>query len=70
MYPFECNQRKARRDKKAFLSEQCKEIDEFTTVPNKGNAKESSKYHTIALISDAIKVMLKILQAKLQQYMN
>ena len=28
MYPFECNQRKARRDKKAFLSEQCKEIEE------------------------------------------
>ena len=41
----------------------------FTPVPKKGNAKESSKYHTIALISDAIKVMLKILQAKLQQYM-
>ena len=39
-------------------------------VPKKGNAKECSNYHTIALISHARKVMLKILQAKLQQYMN
>ena len=37
-----------------------------TPVPKKGNAKESSNYHTIALISHAFKVMLKILQAKLQ----
>ena len=36
----------------------------------KGNAKESSNYHTIALISRACKVMLKILQARLQQYIN
>ena len=39
-------------------------------VPNNGNAKEYSKYHTIALISHTRKVMLKILQARLQQYMN
>ena len=39
-------------------------------VPKKGNAKESSNYHTIALISHASKVMLKILQARLQQYVN
>ena len=39
-------------------------------IPKKGNAKESSNYHTSALISHANKVMLKILQAKLQQYMN
>ena len=39
-------------------------------IPNKGNAKECSNYHTIALISHASKVMLKILQARLQQYMN
>ena len=39
-------------------------------IPNKGNAKECSNYHTIALISDASKVMLKILQARLQQYVN
>ena len=39
-------------------------------VPKKGNAKECSNYHTIALISHANKVMLKILQARLQQYVN
>ena len=39
-------------------------------IPKKGNAKECSNYHTIALISDAIKKMLKILQARLQQYMD
>ena len=40
----------------------------FIPVPKKGNAKECSNYHTIALISHASKVMLKILQARLQQY--
>ena len=40
----------------------------FTPIPKKGNAKECSNYHTIALISHASKVMLKILQARLQQY--
>ena len=39
-------------------------------VPKKGNVKECSDYHTIAFISQANKVMLKILQARLQQYMN
>ena len=39
-------------------------------IPKRGNAKECSNYHTIALISHASKVMLKILQARLQQYMN
>ena len=42
----------------------------FIPIPKKGNAKECSNYHTIALISHSSKVMLKILQAKLQQYMN
>ena len=42
----------------------------FISIPKKGNAKECSNYHTIALISHASKVMLKILQAKLQQYVN
>ena len=42
----------------------------FILIPKKGNAKECSNYHTIALISQASKVMLKILQARLQQYMN
>ena len=42
----------------------------FITIPKKGNAKKCSNYHTIALISHASKVMLKILQTRLQQYMN
>ena len=42
----------------------------FISIPKKGNAKECSNYHTIALISRTSKVMLKILQAKLRQYMN
>ena len=42
----------------------------FIPIPKKGNAKECSKYHTFALISHASKVMLKILQARLQQYAN
>ena len=42
----------------------------FTPIPKKGNAKECSNYHTVALISHASKIMLKILQARLQQYMN
>ena len=42
----------------------------FISILKKGNAKECSNYHTIALISHASKVMLKILQARLQQYMN
>ena len=39
-------------------------------IPKKGNAKECSNYHTVALISHASKVILKILQVRLQQYMN
>ena len=42
----------------------------FIPIPRKGNAKECSNYCTIALISHASKVMLKILQARLQQYVN
>ena len=42
----------------------------FTPTPKKGNAKECSNYHKIALISHTSKIMLKILQARLQQYMN
>ena len=42
----------------------------FIPVPKKGNAKQSSNYCTIALISHACKVMLKILQARLQPYVN
>ena len=43
---------------------------DFTTIPKKGNAKECSNYCTIALISHASKVMLKIIQARLQQSRN
>ena len=42
----------------------------FISIPKKGNAKECSNYHTIPLISHVRKVMLKILQARLQQYVN
>ena len=42
----------------------------FIPIPKKGKAKECSNYHTVALISQASKVMLKILQARLQQYVN
>ena len=42
----------------------------FIPIPKKGNAKECSNYHTIALISHASKVMLKILQVRLRQYVN
>ena len=42
----------------------------FIAIPKKSDAKECSNYHTIALISNASKVMLKILQARLQHYMN
>ena len=42
----------------------------FIPTPKKGNAKECSNYRTVALISHASKVMLKILQGRLQQYVN
>ena len=42
----------------------------FIPIPKKGNAKECSNYHTIALISHTSELMLKILQTRLQQYMN
>ena len=42
----------------------------FIPIPKKSNAKDCLNYHTIALISHASKIMLKILQARLQQYMN
>ena len=42
----------------------------FISIPKKGNAKEYSNYHTIALISHDSKIMLKILQTRLQQYVK
>ena len=52
------------------LSSGHRTIKVFIPISNKGNAKEYSNYCTIALILHASKVMLKILQARLQQYMN
>ena len=54
-------------------TQQCPQVwksSVFIPIPKKGSAKECSSYHTIAFISHASKVMLKILQARLQQYMN
>ena len=45
-------------------------LERVFSIPKKGNAKECSNYHTIVLISHAGKVMLKILQVRLQHYMN
>ena len=45
-------------------------LEKVSPIPKKGNAKECSDYCTIALISHASKVMLKILHVRLQQYMN
>ena len=45
-------------------------LEKVTPIPKKGNVKECSNYHTIALSSHASKAKLKILQAGLQQYMN
>ena len=42
----------------------------FIPIPKKGNAKECSNYHTVALISHASKVMFEILQARLQHFVN
>ena len=42
----------------------------FIPIQKKGNAKECSNYHTVAVISHASKIMIKILQARLQQYVN
>ena len=42
----------------------------FIPIPKKGNAKECSNYHTIALVSHSSKVMLKILPSRLQEYVN
>ena len=56
-----------------WKTQQCPQdwkISVFTPIPKKGNAKECSNDHTIALISHASKVMLKILWARLQQYVN
>ena len=56
-----------------WKTQQCPQVwkrSVFIPIPKKGTAKECSKYHTIALISHTSKVTLKILQVKLQQYVN
>ena len=56
-----------------WKTQQCKQDWKrlvFVPIPKKGNDKESSDYHRIELISHASKVMLRILQSRLQQYMN
>ena len=63
-----CTQYAANLENSAVVTEL--EKVSFHSNTKKGNAKECSNYHTIALISHASKVMLKILQARLQQYVN
>ena len=68
-------QRITRRDKKAFLSDRYKEIEENNRMGKTSDLFKKIRdfmqsYHKIVLISHASKVMLKILQARLQQYMN
>ena len=53
-----------------FIYDLCWKRSVFIPIPKKGNAKECSNYRTIALFSHTSKVMLKILQARLQQYVN
>ena len=55
---------------KVSFHSQRKSQSQRKAMPKKGNARECSDYRTIALISQACKVMLKILQARFQQYMN
>ena len=59
--------------KQIWKTQQCPQdwkMSVFIPIPKKGSAKECSNYHTIGLISHASKVMLKIFQARLQQYVN
>ena len=58
------------QDKNVRLEQQDWKRSVFIPIPKKGNAKECSNYRTIALISHTSKVMLKILQTRLQQYVN
>ena len=67
---FKCCTQYASKLGKLSSSHRTRKGQFFIPIPKKGNAKECSYYHTIALISHASKVMLKILQARLQQYMN
>ena len=66
---WKCCTQYASKQKTQQWPQDCKR-SVFIPIPKKGNAKECSNYHTIVLISHAHKVMLKILQGRLQQYMN
>ena len=63
-----CTHMSANLENSAVATGQTKSV--FIPIPKKGNAKECSNCQTMALISHASKVMLKILQARLQQYVN
>ena len=63
-----CTQYASKFGKQQWLQDWKRSV--FIPMPKKGHAKECSNYRTTELISDASKVMFKILQAKLQQYMN
>ena len=65
-----CIQISQEADQVVWYSHFFQTFPQFIVIPKKGNAKECSNYRTIALISHASKVMLKILQARLQQYLN
>ena len=67
---FKCCTQYARKFGKLSIDQRNGKRSVFTPIPEKGNAKECSNYHTIALISHTSKKMLKILQARLQQYVN
>ena len=70
MMPLKCYTQYARKFGKLSIGHRTGKKSVFNSNPKKGNAKKCSNYHTIALISHASRVMLKILQARLQQYMN
>ena len=67
---LKCCTQYARKFGKLSSGHQNRKRSVFIPIPKKGNAKECSNYCTIALTSHATKVMLKILQTRLQQYMN
>ena len=65
-----CTQYASKLKKKLISGDGTGKRSVFIPIPKKGNAKECSNHRTIALISHVSKVMLKILQARLQQYVN
>ena len=70
MMLLKCCTQYARKSGKLSSGHRTGKRSVFILIPKKGNAKECSNYHAIALISHASKVMLRILQTRLQQHMN